>query len=133
MVLDCKQTDADNDDIDCLKSLGLQVDAVFDGFVTARIPADALEDMALADGVKCISLAQPLYWCNDSALFFSNIAPACDVGGYIGAFDGRDVIVGIIDSGIDFNHINLCDESLNLRVNLHILHTLNRSRIGVDH
>ena len=101
---------ADNDDIDRLRSLGLQVDAVFDGFVTARIPAEALEDMALADGVKCISLAQPLHWCNDSALFFSNIAPACDVGGYIGAFDGRDVIVGIIDSGIDFNHINLCDD-----------------------
>lgn len=96
--------------IDRLKTLGVHVDAVFNGFVTARIPAKGLDDIALTDGVKFISLGQPLHWCNDSALLLSNVAPAWNVGGCIGSFDGEDVIVGIIDSGIDFNHINLCDE-----------------------
>ena len=99
----------DMDAIERLRSCGVHVDAVFDGFVTARIPANRIEDIVSADGVNLVSLAQPVHWCNDSAVLLSNVAPAFNVGGEIGAFDGRDVIVGIIDSGIDFNHINLCD------------------------
>ena len=96
--------------IDKLRGLGVGVNAAFDGFVTAQIPADKLEGVIASSGVLQVSLAQPLYWCNDSALWLSNVAPAHHAGGDIGPFDGRDVIVGIIDSGIDFNHINLCDE-----------------------
>ena len=96
--------------VDDLRALGVSVDAVFDGFVTARIPADRIEEIMAADGVDLVSLSQPLHWCNDSALSFSNVIPAHQAVGIIGPFDGQDVIVGIIDTGIDFNHINLCDE-----------------------
>lgn len=101
---------SDRDGIDGLRSRGVLVDAVFDGFVTARIPATGVEDVMSTDGVCLVSLAQPLHWRNDSALLLSNVEPAHHVGGCYGAFDGTDVIVGIIDSGIDFNHINLCDD-----------------------
>ena len=69
-----------------------------------------------ASGVNTVSLAQPLHWCNDSALFLSDVAPAHVVSGCIGPYDGNGVIVGIVDTGIDFNHINLCDKDGHSRV-----------------
>ena len=99
-----------------LRLLGVDIDAVFDGFVTARIPADCLPLVMETSGVSCVSLAQPLYLCNDSSRYFSNVAPAHALHGQLGTFTGQGVIVGVIDTGIDFNHINLCDSAGHSRV-----------------
>ena len=99
-----------------LRLLGVDIDAVFDGFVTARIPTDCLPLVMETSGVSCVSLAQPLYLCNDSSRYFSNVAPAHAMHGQLGSFTGQGVIVGVIDTGIDFNHINLCDNTGHSRV-----------------
>ena len=106
----------DTHDISQLQLAGVKIDAIFNGFVSARIPADCLQDVLTADGVRSVSLAQPLHWCNDSALYYSDVPAVHSFGGYIGSLTGQGVIVGIIDTGIDFNHINLCDDSGRSRV-----------------
>lgn len=102
--------------LDDLRRLGVKVDAVFDDFVTARIPADCLPVLTETAGVACVSLAQPLHLCNDSSRYFSNVVPAHALHGQLGSFTGQGVIVGVIDTGIDFNHINLCDSVGHSRV-----------------
>lgn len=102
--------------LDALQQSGVKIDAVFNGFATVRIPDKAMSAVLSASGVNAVSLAQPLHWCNDSALFLSDVAPAHVVSGCIGPYDGNGVIVGIVDTGIDFNHINLCDKDGHSRV-----------------
>ncbi len=99
-----------------LQRKGVVIDAVFDGFVSARIPVDCLQSVMASDAVSYVSLAQPLHWCNDSSLYYSNVAPAQVNHGHIGSFTGKGVIVGIVDTGIDFNHINLCGSAGRTRV-----------------
>ena len=102
--------------LDDLRRLGVEVDAVFDDFVTARIPANCLPLVTETAGVTCVSLAQPLHLCNDSSRYFSDVAPAHALHGQLGSFTGQGVIVGVIDTGIDFNHINLRDSVGRTRV-----------------
>lgn len=106
----------DMDRLSELQRIGVEIDAVFDGFVSARIPVDCLQSVMSRDVVSYVSLAQPLHWCNDSSLYFSNVTPAHIHGGHIGPFTGKGVIVGVVDTGIDFNHINLCDSNGHTRV-----------------
>ena len=99
-----------------LQQLGVAIDADYGNFVTARIPGDALASVLATAGVAHVSLAQPLHWCNDSALACSDVGPAHHMGGHIGPFTGKGVIVGVVDTGIDFNHINFMDDTGRSRV-----------------
>ena len=106
-------------DIRCLDDLqrqGVVVDAVFDGFVSARVPLDRLPLFTSHSGVSFVSLAQPVHLCNDSSRYYSNVDLAQVQHGHLGAFNGQGVIVGVIDTGIDFNHINFCDSAGRSRI-----------------
>ena len=98
------------EDIEALNRIGVSVEAVFDGFVTVSMPAQAIDAVAALDGVRRISLARSLHLCNDSARYFSRVDQVHAGEGMVTGLTGKGVIVGIIDTGIDFNHINLCDE-----------------------
>lgn len=90
-----------------LERHGVKVNSVMNGFVTATIPADALGLLASVPSLKSISLARRLHLCNDSARLLSNVNPV-QLGTALAApLNGEGVIVGVIDVGIDFNHINL--------------------------
>lgn len=102
--------------LDDLQRQGVVVDAVFDAFITARVPVDRLPLVTANPGVSFVSLAQPVHLCNDSSRFYSNVEPAQVQHGHLGAFNGQGVIVGVIDTGIDFNHINFCDKAGRSRI-----------------
>ena len=106
----------DNNTIDSLRSVGVTVNAVFDGFVTAQIPVHSLKQVASMAGVKHVSLGQHIYLCNDSARYYSNVNSVHNAIGRIAPLTGHGVIVGMIDTGFDFNHVNLCDENGKSRV-----------------
>ena len=100
--------------LELLRRQGVIINSTFDGFVTARIPADLLSSSAL-DGHH-ISLAHRLQLHNDSARNLTAVDPVHQGVGQISPLTGKGVIVGVIDTGIDFNHINLCDKEGRSRV-----------------
>lgn len=102
--------------LDTLRALGIKVESVFGGFVTASIPAKALTGVAALRGVSRVSLAKPVHLCNDRAREFSHVDEVHDGLGQILPLTGKDVIVGVIDVGIDFNHVNLLDANGRSRV-----------------
>ena len=107
---------SDQQTIDLLKSHGVKIDGRFGNYVTARIPASQLNAVVKTRGVLHVSLAQPLHLCNDSARYYSAVDPLHLGKGIVAPIQGDGVIVGVIDSGIDFNHINLCDATGHTRV-----------------
>ena len=96
------------EDLSALRTAGVKVNARFDNFVTVQIPASAMTEVMSMTGVREISFARPLSLHNDSARSLSCIDRVHDGQGMVAPLTGRGVIVGIIDTGIDFNHVNLC-------------------------
>lgn len=99
-----------------LRRQGVKVSASLDGFVIADIPAEALSEVAALAGVRKISLARHLKLCNDTARYLVNVNPLHHATTLVAPLTGKGVIVGVIDTGIDFNHINLCDREGRSRV-----------------
>lgn len=106
----------DEKDVTSLQALGVKINARFDHFLTVGIPAGVMADVLSFNGVRTISLARPLYLLNDSARSLSAIDVIHEGKGMMAPLTGKGVIIGIIDTGIDFNHINLCDNSGQTRI-----------------
>ena len=104
------------DKLDSLRCLGVVVNSSFDGFVSAQIPADLILTSSKALSGHHISLAQPIQLHNDSARNLSAVDQVHQGLGLISPLTGNGVIVGVIDTGIDFNHVNLCDKDGRSRV-----------------
>ena len=92
--------------IDSLRAAGVEVNAVFDGFVTARIPANILKEVSRLNGVSQIALSRHVQLCNDSARYYSLVDEIQQGRGLASPLRGEGVIVGMIDTGFDFNHVN---------------------------
>ena len=100
-----------------LTSAGVHVSAQYDGFLVTRIDKSVNPSALLAiDGVKHVTLAAPLFTCSDSARYFSHVDELHQGQGFEMPYTGQGVIVGVIDCGFDFNHINFCDADGNSRV-----------------
>lgn len=95
--------------ITSLRHHGAKINGIYDGFVSATIPAALLKSVGTIKGISHISIARPLSVCNDSARYLCNVDPLHNAADYISPITGCGVIVGVIDIGVDFNHINLCD------------------------
>lgn len=92
--------------IPILQGAGVTVSSVFDGFVTALIPLEALSSTAKLPGVTDIEVSKKVEMCTDTTL---NVTNAIDViNGEMNElphnYDGTGVIIGIIDSGYDYQH-----------------------------
>ena len=93
-----------------LKTAGVTITAKYDGFVTGWVKAGVLPSTLMEiDGVEHVSPALQLVTYCDSARYFSRVDAVHEGNRLDMPYLGEGVIVGIIDCGIDFNHINLCD------------------------
>lgn len=106
-----------------LETLGVEIQSRFDnGLMTVLIPIDKINDVAAIEGVKKIKAATHMRPLTnkareatnaDDVLNLSNDAVAA---GLSKKYDGTGVILGIIDTGIDFNHIAFKDKNGNSRI-----------------
>ena len=92
--------------IDSLKAAGVEVNAVFDGFLTASFPEETLNEVSRISGVSHIALERHVTLCNDSARYYSHVDDILQAKGLAAPLRGEGIIVGMIDTGFDFNHVN---------------------------
>lgn len=108
---------SDESALDEIKANGGEVVSLV-GYRTAIVNVAVGDAVAVAGsrGVSGASLPAKLKHANDVALPFSNVTDVHNGTGLPSSFDGKDVIVGLFDVGVDPNHINFKDGNGNSRV-----------------
>lgn len=93
-----------------LRQAGALVTGRFNGFMTVRVN-EGVDPFSLVDieGIDYVTKALTLLTSIDTARVFSNVEPAHLGEGLEMPYTGSGVIVGLIDCGFDFNHINFFD------------------------
>ncbi len=106
----------DANTLDALAAEGVTINTVTGDLATVQLTRAQAQRLAATRGVKAISMANRLTLTNDTARIVANAEPV--LNGEVGrqAYTGQGVIVGVIDTGVDFNHINLCDDQGKSRV-----------------
>ncbi|MBQ9560205.1 MAG: S8 family serine peptidase [Bacteroidaceae bacterium] len=105
-----------------LESLGVQIEAKFDKLATTLIPVDKIEEVAALSNVTKIEVAEILEPQTDRARTVTQAidamtnSTAAKALGLTSPYTGKGVILGIIDTGIDFQHIAFKDKSGNSRI-----------------
>ena len=101
-----------------LEAQGVIVTGEYDGIVSALIPVDRIEEVANLKCVNHIAIAREVHHQSDKAKTITQADKAWSGTSYglPQAFNGQNVVVGIIDGGIEFNHIAFKDAAGNSRV-----------------
>lgn len=113
----------DNNDVSALESMGVKVQCRFDkGIITSMIPVDRLSDVAALSNVRRISVARVMQLTTNKARELTNVddvitksSNAVTVG-LNTPYDGKGVLLGVIDAGIDYQHIAFKDKDGNSRI-----------------
>lgn len=92
------------------------------GLITALIPVDSIESVAAIADVKKVSVARRMSMMGNKARQATNtddvLTQSTDAiaAGLSNKYDGSGVVLGVIDTGIDFNHIAFKDANGNSRI-----------------
>lgn len=101
-----------------LESAGVIVTGEYDGIVSAMIPINIIEEVANLKCVNQIAIARQVHHLSDKAKTITKAENAWNGlnNGLTQAFTGQNVVLGVIDGGIEFNHIAFKDANGNSRV-----------------
>ena len=113
----------DNTNVSELEGKGVQVQEKFaKGLITALIPIDKIEEVASIANVRRVNVASQMQCFTNNARQKTNVddvlTHSADAisSGLQKKYDGSGVILGIIDNGIDFQHIAFKDKNGNSRI-----------------
>lgn len=107
---------ADGGSVADVEAAGAVVTNEIGRVLIAKIPVDAIETLAGLDAVERISISRPVRPLNDVAREVTHTDVLHAGVQTEQPYTGEGVIVGIVDGGIDFNHIDFMDEDGNSRV-----------------
>ena len=88
------------------------------GFAFVSMPVDQVEKVAGLQGVRRLQLARSVQTKNKFARQSTGVDLIHSGTGLTKAYTGKNVVCGIVDSGLDPNHINFKDDEGNSRVGL---------------
>lgn len=109
---------------DELEALGVKVRSVFKecGLLTALIPVDRVLEVAALDNVGCVDVSELMTPSTNTARQMTHAgdvlthSAAAVRQGLAQGYDGTGVLLGILDVGIDFQHIAFKDSVGNSRI-----------------
>lgn len=101
-----------------ITALGGVIGARFTGLVTAQVPVAKLQAIAALDEVEQVSIAEMMESYVDTTRSVTSVNYVAEglQHGLPANYDGKGVVFGIIDSGIDFNHAAFLDSLGNTRI-----------------
>lgn len=101
-----------------ITALGGVIGARFTGLVTAQVPVAKLQAIAALDEVEQVSIAEMMESNVDTTRSVTSVNYVAEglQHGLPANYDGKGVVFGIIDSGIDFNHAAFQDSMGNTRI-----------------
>jgi minor extracellular serine protease Vpr len=100
-------------DISFLESYGVIIDNTFDSILTVKIPVEQLEALSLSEQVSYVEIGTPIAKKMSHARVAGKVDQVQAGTDLSHPFLGTGVIVGIIDYGFQYNHINFYDENDN--------------------
>ncbi|HIY49793.1 MAG TPA: hypothetical protein H9834_08245, partial [Candidatus Barnesiella excrementavium] len=101
----------DENDLEGLEANGVVINAQYGTILSVRIPADNLEAVSQLPSVKYVEIGRPVrkLMNNVRSADFTNVDALHAGTGLSQAYTGKGVVVGIIDGGLQYNHINFYD------------------------
>ena len=88
-----------------IQSKGIRINSRFGSLAAVQLNDNQLSVLGTMGGIRRISAAIPMTLTNDSARYLTNVDVVHSLQKLKLPYTGRNVILGIIDTGIDFNHI----------------------------
>lgn len=88
---------------------GVEVDNSFGNILTIRIPIDKIEYVSSLENVTRIDVERPLHLNNDSVRMYTKVNEVQAATNLPKSFNGKGVVLGVVDYGIDYNHANFKD------------------------
>ena len=111
-----------NGDYAALERLGVEILCKFKDRVTANVPVDAIERVAAISTVSKVSVAKKLQKKTYRSRILTNVddvlnfSSDAQTAGLLKAYDGTGVVLGVIDTSIDFGHPMFKDANGNSRI-----------------
>ena len=105
-VLDAYISVDNGAELSVLEEMGVKVNLNLGDILTAQLPTEKLEEITHLPWVKYIQLAATPQQQMDRARAVTGVDRIHLGEGLKSAFTGKDVVVGIIDAGFDYNHPN---------------------------
>ena len=98
----------DENDLEGLDENQVVINAQYGTILSVRIPAERLEAVSQLPAVQYIEIGRPVrrLMKNVRSAEFSNVDAVHAGTGLTQAYTGKDVVVGIIDGGFQYDHIN---------------------------
>ena len=102
--------------IDEMEALGVQVNGQMGDVLTVTAPIDKLEALAKVSNVRQVSVARKLRLKTDKQRASAYVDEVLAGNELAIPYTGKDVVVGVIDVGIDYNHMAFKEANGNTRI-----------------
>lgn len=96
-------------DIAAIEALGVRINTRAGSILTAQIPATAMQALSAVEGIRYIDAAMPVRPMMDIARAACNVDYVHEGTDLDASYNGDGVVVGIIDMGFQYDHINFYD------------------------